>query len=363
MRVLQVCHHFHPCVGGIERHVEDLCLHLAADGHQADVLCLETCSRREKLPPSGVHRGIRIRRIPYLDLGIYKIAPSILRYIAGYDLIHIHGLGFFSDFLALTKTIHRKPLVLSTHGGIFHTRRMRALKNLYFRFWFRLLQRAFDGVVAVSEADRRLFSTVCPRVTLIPNAIEVGDPPQPRRAEGNTFLYVGRFSRNKRLDNLLRTFSFLRLHLPDLRLYILGEDWEGIRGELEALVREGGLGGNVLFPGLVISREELRQYYSKARFFVSASDYEGFGLALLEAMAMGMVPIVNDIEAFRELVRGGEEGFLIDYSNPKKAAETILEIVGKEQAGVAERARRKAEGYRWEKVIRRFEELYEVILG
>lgn len=362
MRVLQVCHHFHPCVGGIERHVEDLCLHLAADGHQADVLCLDTCHRGEKLPPSGVHRGIRIRRIPYLDLGVYKIAPSVLRYTRDYDLIHVHGLGFFSDFLALTKPLHRKPLVLSTHGGIFHTQRLRALKGLYFRLWLRLLLRAFDKVVAVSEADKRLFSAVSSNVALIPNAIEVRDSPQSRRAEGNTFLYIGRFSRNKRLDNLLKTFSLLKHRLPDLKLYILGEDWGGIKGELEALVREGGLEGNVLFLGLIRDRAELWHYCSKARFFVSAAEYEGFGLALLEAMASGMVPIVNDIEAFRDLVKDGEEGFLIDYSDPKGAAEAILEIVGKDPVGIAERARRRAEGYRWERVIKRFEELYRVVL-
>lgn len=361
MRVLQVCHHFHPCIGGIERHVEDLCLHLAADGHQADVLCLDTCTKGEKLPASQIHRGIRIRRIPYLDLGIYKIAPSVLRYTRDYDLLHVHGLGFFSDFLALTKPFHRKPLVLSTHGGIFHTPALSSLKRFYFYGPSRLTLRAFDRVIAVSRGDLELFSRVAGRVEHIPNGVSLEGLPSRRQRDGGTFLYVGRLSRNKRVERLLEVFSSLRALIPDFRLYIVGGDFEGLLPGLRTRARELGLEGRVEFVGEK-DREGLLGYYSRAGFIVSASEYEGFGISILEGMAMGLVPILSDIRAHRELVEGGG-GFLLDYSDPQGAAGAIASIVVQDLAGVRARARARAEEHDWREIVKRVENIYQGALS
>lgn len=361
MRVLQVCHHFHPCIGGIERHVEDLCLHLMADGHQADVLCLNTCHRGGELPPKEVHRGIKVRRVPYLNLGIYKVAPLVLCYTGDYDLIHVHGLGFFSDFLALTKPFHRKPLVLSTHGGIFHTPALGHLKRLYFQGLSRLTLRAFERIIAVSRGDMELFSQVARRVEHIPNGVTLeGLSPRGER-DGRTFLYVGRLSRNKRVERLLETFSRLKVLVPDFKLYIVGGDFEGLLPGLRTRARELGLEGRAEFVGEK-DREGLLGYYSRAGFIVSASEYEGFGISILEGMAMGLVPILSDIRAHRDLVEGGG-GFLLDYSDPEGAAGAIASIVGQDLEGVRARARARAEECDWRKIVKRVENIYQGALS
>jgi alpha-1,3-mannosyltransferase len=349
-------------VGGVERHVEDLCRNLVELGHRSDVACLDSCAKKkEKLPSYEEYRGIRIYRLPFVDLGLYKIAPGILKLIKGYDLIHVHGLGFFSDFLAVTSFFHRRPLIISTHGGVFHTRTYSLLKRIYFDVWCRFVLKKYR-VIAVSRSDARLFSSIGARAEYIPNAIEVEDLLKIKRTpEENTLLFVGRISRNKRIDNLIDTVFLLKKKIPNVRLYVVGEDWEGIEGYLKKLVKEKNLEDNVIFTGGVSNREELLGYYGRAKFFVSASEYEGFGISVLEAMVAGCVVIVNDIEAFRELVRDGENGFIVDYSN-KKTADIISELMQRDLTTISREARKMAETHDWKKTVKKIEKLYHSVL-
>ena len=121
MRVLHVTTRFHPCRGGVERHVEDLAA-LQNKTMRADVLCLDRCEDDgPRLPARSTVGKVNVFRVPYTDLRYYKIAPRILRYVKNYDVLHVHRMGFFLDFLCLTKSLHKKRLVFTTHGGIFHT--------------------------------------------------------------------------------------------------------------------------------------------------------------------------------------------------------------------------------------------------
>jgi glycosyltransferase involved in cell wall biosynthesis len=67
--------------------------------------------------------------------------------------------------------------------------------------------------------------------------------------------------------------------------------------------------GSVIFLGK-ISSEELFKYLGSANIWMSASDYESFGIALLEAMASGCLPIVQPIQAYTDLIVDNCEGFL-----------------------------------------------------
>jgi alpha-1,3-mannosyltransferase len=361
MKILQVCHHFRPCIGGIERHVEELSLQMRALGHTSDVLCLNACSRKgEELPSREEYKGIRIHRVPYLDLGIYKVARGFWRLLEPYDLLHVHGLGFFSDFLSLTRPLHRKPLVLSTHGGVFHTRRFAPLKALYFHLLCRGTLRGYDRIIAVSREDEALFSRISARVMHIPNGIRFEELPLPKEGkDGRSFLFVGRLSRNKRVDLLLRTFRHLVEEVPDGRLTLVGGDWEGLRGELEETVEELGLGGTVTFAGEV-QGEALKRYYQSSQFFVSASEYEGFGLSALEAMASGLVPLLSDIPAHRELLREGKEGFLLDFRDPRGAARRTAAILREARLEeIRKNARERARKFDWKEVRREVEKVYQ----
>lgn len=358
MKILHVCSHFYPCIGGVEKYVEDLCINLQNLGHQSDVLCLDTCAySREKLKRMEEYRGIKIYRIPYINLKYYKPAFSVLKHLKNYDIVHVHGVGFFSDMLLLTKFIHRKPVIISGHGGMFHTKKLLSIKKIYFNVWTRLVLKLANAIIAESKNNYRRFSEICKPV-LIPYSIYLNDFSTERSEEKNSFLFVGRISRNKRVDNLVRMVSCLKKSVPFVKLYVVGGDWENIKKDLDELIRNSNLEKNVIFPGEKRGKE-LLDYYAKSKFFVSASEYEGFGISTVESMAAGCIPIVNDIESFMNFIENGKNGFIIDYSKPEETAESIRNIMErKDLCKVVKNANETAREYDWGNTIKKIEEVY-----
>ncbi len=353
--VLHITNHFNPCTGGIETHVEKLCAELQKLGFHAGVACLNSCSYNAKsLPRYENVKGIEVFRFPYLDLRFYKIAPSVISLFADYDIIHVHGLGFLSDFSSITKPFHKKPLILTTHGGPFHTKSFLPFKTFYFSLQ-RPLLKGFDRVIAVSRRDQRLFSGVC-RPVHISNGIDYAKLSSiKRKPEKGNLLFIGRISSNKRVDNLLRFLKYLG---EGHRLIIAGEDWQGLQPSLEALAKNLGIGERAEFLGKV-NETEKAELLKKAEFFVSASEYEGFGISALEAMAAGCIPVLSNIEAFRELVNKGS-GLLADFSSPEKAAREFRKFkIEQNLIEIEKRCRNFAKAFDWTRIAEKTAHVYE----
>ncbi|MBI4175713.1 MAG: glycosyltransferase family 4 protein [Candidatus Aenigmarchaeota archaeon] len=364
MRILHVVQHFWPCSGGVEVYLYELCRELIRRGHTSDVACFDTCVYDvRKLPRRELVEGINIYRFPYINLKYYKMSFAVLKLLKVYDVIHIHTLGFFSDLLVLTKPLHGKPLVLSTHGAMFHTSKFSLPKSVYFYGWDRLVLKGIDRTIAVSRNDQEMFSKITRNMDFIPIALHIrqysGLKREPRR---HTFLHIGRLARNKGIGNLLKTMASLKAHMPDFRLYVVGDDWMGIRKGFERMARELGIGANVIFCGRVSEKEKL-SLLAKAQFFVSSSEYEGFGISVVEAMAAGMPVIANNIEAFRNFITHGKNGFLVDFSKPEETASFMRGIAGKDLSRISAAAKSMAGEYDWGEVIKRVEAVYEASAG
>ncbi|HJS07621.1 MAG TPA: glycosyltransferase family 4 protein, partial [Pirellulales bacterium] len=119
-------------------------------GHAVRVVTLDrmfqsNCSAR--LPARETVAGIETVRIPFFGSRRYPLAWSVRKHIKDADVVHVHGLDFFFDYLASTWTLHRRRLVVSTHGAYFHTPFAAALKRLYFSTVTRLSLSRYAGVV------------------------------------------------------------------------------------------------------------------------------------------------------------------------------------------------------------------------
>jgi alpha-1,3-mannosyltransferase len=363
VRILQVARQFYPSVAGVENVVENLAGHLLQRGHQCDVVTLDRCfyAPERKLPAYEQIRGINVHRIPFWGRQRFFVAPGVLKYARDYDLVHIHNVDFFIDFLALTKAYHRRPLVLSTQGGFFHTQKAAVIKQLYFSTITRLSLRAADVVIAVSDHDRELFAPVSDRIIQISNGIDFsGVADVHKRIERGLLVYVGRLVSNKRLDHLLRAVALACRQRSDLHLVAIGVDYEGIQENLETLATELGIAERVTFTGLV-SHEELRDYLARAHLFCSASEYESFGISVLEAMSTGTVPVVNRIKPFQAIISHGKNGFLADLANAHESAKILDHALGLDDETLREmgsQARVEAAEYSWERIVPQLEAIY-----
>lgn len=162
------------------------------------------------------------------------------------------------------------------------------------------------------------------RVHVLPNFVR-DLPPASSIAErsSNEILAVGRLSREKGFDLLLRAFAASGLSERGVRLTILGEGPE--RQALMSLARVLGVENVVSMPGVVRDPEK---WMAGSAAFVLPSRYEGFPNALLEAMAMGCAVIATDCDSGpRQIIRNGVDGVLVPLEDVAALAEALRTVL------------------------------------
>lgn len=366
MKILHITRQFYPAIGGIETMVLELCRALLGMGHDVHIVTLDRLwGHKEKLKSEETLEGIFIHRIPFIGNRRYAIAPKVLEYIYLADLVHLHSSDFFLDFLALTKVWHKKPLILSSHGFFFHTAFLQQLKRIYFHSVTRSAVKNVDGIICNSNQDEQVIRqiTTPAKIHIIPNGISVPDN-LPLSKDSNLILSVGRLFVNKRFDRLITVFAKVSQNLSQLKLVIIGED-QGEGAKLIGLIHSLGLQEKVLLLGKVDETQKW-DWLSRARFWALASEYESFGISVVEAMAAGCIPFVSKLPAFDQFITPSRNGYYVEFERSQQAAKIITETVQKpntELDDLSHQAKQKASEFQWSTIAYRFERVYKDILG
>jgi len=370
MFIVHVVRQFHPGVGGLESVVLELASAQSIAGHRVRVVTLDRlfdAAKRQKLPASERLGSIEIVRIPYFGSTRYPIALSVLRHIKAADVVHVHAIDFFFDYLAWTKPLHGRTLVVSTHGGFFHTNFAAGLKRLWFSTVTRASMKYYAGVAAVSASDFEQFRSIRPNgMVCIENGANVV---KFQGASADDFrksiISIGRFAKNKRIDLLIEFVRALRQCDSEWRLTIAGRPGDVQTGEVSALVENAGLSDAI---DVIASPtdETVRTLMRKSSFVASSSEYEGFGVAAVEGMSAGLFPLLSEIPPFRRLIARTGLGITIDYSSPNAGVRRLLQNLAKIASGYGEQRAaciQAATIYDWPRVCEQYGELYDAATG
>jgi alpha-1,3-mannosyltransferase len=373
MLIVHVVRQFAPSVGGLEDVVRELSKRQVESGFAVRVITLDRAFRpREVSGAVGLNAyetidGIEVIRIPYWGSQRYPIAPRVLRYIRTADLVHVHGIDFFFDFLALTKPLHRRRLVVSTHGGFFHTSYASTLKSIWFRAVTSMSMRAYAGVAAVSTTDFERFQSIRRAgICCIENGVnvrklaEAGSPSPVKR-----MICVGRLSINKRLDRLIAWVMEVRQIDPEWSLTIAGRGWDQSATDIRDAVTQSGQEQAISVLDAPTDAQ-IHAAMGQSSIFVSASEYEGFGLAAVEGLSAGLYPVLSDIGAFRSLVGATGVGTLIDFDDIPSAVRTFIEAwdnVSRDYRDIRQACVDASRKYDWLAVSDRYLHLYRSVLG
>lgn len=369
MKVAHVVRQFSPAVGGLEEAVHSIARSQRDQlGIDARIITLDRIfDKPSRLPVHDIVDGIPVLRLPWTGSTRYPLAPSVLRHVHSFDLLHVHAIDFFFDFLALSRPLHRRPMVASTHGGFFHSRELAKLKRVWFSTVTRASVMAYQRIVACSHHDAELFKPVAgDRLTTIENGINQSKfAGASSETPTRTIISYGRFAKHKRLDALFPVLALLHRSNPMWRLIIAGSYGDQTEGELRASAVAAGVGDLVEFV-IGPTDGELRSLIARCSYFASFSAHEGFGLAAVEAMSAGLVPLLSGIEPFRRLVSAAGVGLIVDPDNVVKTSSTIeSSFVAQNDTYAARRAQcmQAVRRYDWNAVARLYTDLYDKVLA
>ncbi|MBB4955438.1 alpha-1,3-mannosyltransferase [Agrobacterium vitis] len=366
--IVQVVRQYPPAQGGLEDVVSSLSRALVRRGFRVRVVTLDRVfsDPDRRLAAYEVVDGVEVVRIGYRGSRRYPVALSVFRHLADADLVHVHGVDFFFDALALGRFMHGAPMVATTHGVFFHTRKYAAIKTIWFQTLTRLSARAYAAVACCSASDLALFKTIQPkRSTLVENGVDTAkfaglSSPEPVKR----MITIGRFSENKRLENLLQTMAALVARDPEWRLDIAGPPSDLSVADVEALIAKNGMREHV---NLHVSPDNasLERLISQSSLFVSASDYEGFGLVAVEAMSAGLLPVLNGNHAYRALAEKHKAIHLADFTHAQACADTLLAAYHHLASNrhVRDALQASTHCYSWEKVAQRYIDIYREASG
>lgn len=353
MKILHIVRQFAPSIGGLEDYVLNLATEQKAMGHEVAIFTLNSNFQTgEKLPERATVKGLPVRRFGWLGSTRYPVSHFPLKSLNQYDIVHVHAVDFFIDYLSLLKRMRlvRAKLVLTTHGGFFHTPQQQALKKLFFKTITRFSLKPVDVVFTISNNDRQLFEQVREGCQLIENGVayqKFGHSNQ--SADTNDMVYLGRLSSNKRLDWLIEAFS--RIDDTGSKLRIIGNRATGDAEQLEKLVMQLNAEDRIelLFN---ISDEEILDYIASSRFVVSASEYEGFGLSVIELMSYGLVPILSrEPDSFKGFIDQSGVGTLFSYEQ-QEFEKGYLTLIREWSDEEKDKAKAFAERFSWRAVAR-----------
>jgi glycosyltransferase involved in cell wall biosynthesis len=226
-------------------------------------------------------------------------------------VITIHDLAFllFSD---KHSPAQRKYLEISTRAAAQRADRIIAVSENTRQDILRLLNVSPNKVVTVAEAAGSEFTPLPPA--------EVASFRAQRGLPHRFFFYLGTLEPRKNIPELLRGYALMRQQEPAAPALIIAGPKGWLHDEIFTLLRELQLAPFVSFPGFV-PRDELALWFNAALCFIYLSEYEGFGLPPLQAMACGIPPIINNASSLPEVV--GDAGILVNAHDPQDVASAL----------------------------------------
>jgi len=397
LRIIQACVRYPPATGGAETHVHALATRLKQRGHDVVVYTsdLSTEFPMAKLPAEAAPLTDKATGLPLVD-GVpvrrFKASslPGALHWVRmpsmkamlddRADIIHMHSYGYYQTHVAskaaaklaapLVYTPHYHPPFSSTGGA-----GRKGLRSFYDR---RLGRKPFEAaslVIAVSSPELEWMKPMIPPATptvVIPNGIELqrfsghGEGRAFREAHkitGPMLLYAGRLAINKHLEHVIEVMPDLLREFPDLTLCAVGED-HGMLEPWKAAAAKAGVEAHVRFLGH-IADEALIEAYRACDAFVLPSDYEAFGIVLLEVMACGKPVVATRVGGVTDIVTDRQTGLLVPYGDRAALKNALVSLLGdaslRRELGQAAR-RSVGEKFDWNSVVTRIEEHYRLLL-
>lgn len=345
----------YPTSGGSGVIAAELGMALADRGHEVHLFSYRPPFRLRPQSERFRWHEIVIPQYPLFEYPSYGMAAACKVAEVELDLLHVHYAypHAVSAFLAREMTGGRLRTVTTLHG----TELLLVGQDASFARAVRFGLERCDAVTAVSRflADRvPTWFSPCPPVQVLPDFVDTRRF-RPVPPAGPVLVHVSNFRPVKRTADALRAFYLLRRR-REARLVLVGAGPE--EAEVRELAAKLGVARDVRFVG---EDPDVVRHLQGAAVLLSTSEFEGFGMSLLEAMACGVPVVTTDSGGVREVVDGAcaRTAGVGDVEGLARAAEEILgDPALAARMGTA--GRRRAEDlFDVDRVVPQYESLYQ----
>ena len=385
MKILQGCVRYPPAPGGAETVVKAYSEGLRGLGHDVEVITTDLYTETpfvKKEMPSEVN-GINVtRHKAYTVSGEahYVLAPGMVKSFLSKeaDVIHTHSYGYFQNHAGwIRERFQSTPWVITPHfhpsWSMWGGAKRKTLREFYDTVVGKGTMETADLITCVSKHERDMLVSEIglseDNIKIIYNGINWKDwevlPDKNifRKAypvvSEKFVLFAGRLATNKGLSDLISAMEVVDDESVDL--VITGADM-GLGKQLEKEASEKGVKMHRLGH---IDDETYRSVLAAAEMLVLPSEYEAFGIVLLEAAAAETAVIGANVGGVPEAMSPNNNGLIVEYNDVPNLSKSIATLLEDEkmckEMGLAGRI--WAQNFSWESIVRDLEKEYSSIIG
>lgn len=401
LRILRVIPFYAPAYGygGPVVHSVNLSKQQAALGHDVRIFTTNILTHdliSKELPKFEVIDGVKIHRFPIkyrLGQSHYFITPTLplafFKY--QYDLVHVHSLRTFQNFVATAiSRLRKKPLVFTAHGtlrsmyllNLFKGKKKEVNRMKFYDIFFKkFFLNTVDRFIVHSKHEKMWtlrFNVPEEKIRIVPHGVNLKNFSNITFREAfirkynvnlndKMILYVGRLLRNYRnLEHLIIIMNEIIKEIKNAKLWLIGHSYDKeYEFKLRNIVKKLNLNRHVIFATSP-SREDILGAYQVANVVVfPINNSDGFGIPLIEAGAAKCPIISTNRGPAPELIRNGETGILTKPNNLSELKNAILKILSDEklekEMGL-KGFQNIIKNYTWEKITNITNKVYNEII-
>ncbi|MCX5701424.1 MAG: glycosyltransferase family 4 protein [Candidatus Omnitrophica bacterium] len=379
MKIAYIYDVIYPYVkGGAEKRFWELAKRLSLKGHEVHVFGMKSWQGEDSFIKEGVHiHGICKRRQLYKKTGLrsltqvlyftFHVLPGLWK--RKFDIIDCNAfpyLPFFPvRFFSLLKKI---PLVVTCQEiwGNYWYSYIGILKGSIASLIERVVISLSGNLIVYSPRIKENLlklgvSEKNKNIRVIANGVDLENIQERLPGKQNSdLIFVGRLIKEKNVDVLIKAVALIKKSFSQIKCIIVGGGPE--KKNLTALSEKLNLNENILFTDF-LENEEAISLMKASKVFIFPSAREGFGIAVLEAMACGLPVIVIDysLNAACELIQERQNGFVC--KDGQEMVKRIVELLENENLRLVMSglAKAYARNYDWDEIAKESEKFYNYV--
>ena len=370
-------------LGGAQQNTMETCNHLNPDRFSAQIISGADTGPEGELISEVRQRGIPLTIIPELIRAPHPVKDFIaLKKMTAYfkaekpHIVHTHSskAGILGRWAARRAGV---PVIVHTVHGWGQNKYQSFMKRNLFVFLEKRAEKITDRLIVVSylNAEKGLKDKIGSqeKYTTIHSSIDINlfgncgsDIKSLKKKlglnpEAPVVGTVGRFSEQKNPCDFVRMAAAVKKKVPEAEFIIVGDG--PLRFETENFIKTLGLSKDIVIPGL---RTDIAALIGCMDVFVLTSLWEGLPRVIPQAMAGGVPVVANAVDGVCEVIREGENGFVVQPGEVSLMAEKIVKLLlnSSLKKDIGRRGRQTAEKeFSLKDMIDKIENLYEELLA